>query len=168
MSIPHTATNTLTFGPNTTVQTVLTQLPPPVPTIQTIPPIIPGGSGPSIHTVPLVIPRGSGRSAHTIPLSIPRDSGPSTTMPQVPPFMQGHHVPTNPTTIVGPSHINLGSNLPFMACLHFLDLARLTNEPIYHQAFLPPLPTKLPSNIPKFEGKAGECPQNHIMTFHLW
>ena len=30
------------------------------------------------------------------------------------------------------------------------------------------MPTKLPSNIPKFEGKAGECPQNHIMTFHLW
>ena len=30
------------------------------------------------------------------------------------------------------------------------------------------MPTKLPSNIPKFEGKAGECPQNHIMTFNLW
>ena len=28
--------------------------------------------------------------------------------------------------------------------------------------------TKLPSDIPKFEGKARECPQNHIMTFHLW
>ena len=28
--------------------------------------------------------------------------------------------------------------------------------------------TKLPSDIPKFEGKAGECPQNHIMTFHIW
>ena len=30
------------------------------------------------------------------------------------------------------------------------------------------MPTKLPLDIPKFEGKAGECPQNHIMTFHLW
>ena len=30
------------------------------------------------------------------------------------------------------------------------------------------MPTKLPSDIPKFEGKARECPQNHIMTFHLW
>ena len=28
--------------------------------------------------------------------------------------------------------------------------------------------TKFPSYIPKFEGKARECPQNHIMTFHLW
>ena len=30
------------------------------------------------------------------------------------------------------------------------------------------MPTKLPSDIPNFEGKARECPQNHIMTFHLW
>ena len=30
------------------------------------------------------------------------------------------------------------------------------------------MPIKMPSDIPKFEGKAGECPQNHIMTFHLW
>ena len=30
------------------------------------------------------------------------------------------------------------------------------------------MPTKLQSDIPKFEGKVEECPQNHIMTFHLW
>ena len=30
------------------------------------------------------------------------------------------------------------------------------------------MPAKLPLDIPKFEGKAGECPQNHIITFHLW
>jgi hypothetical protein len=30
------------------------------------------------------------------------------------------------------------------------------------------MPTKLPSYIPKFEGKAREDPTNHIMTFHLW
>ena len=30
------------------------------------------------------------------------------------------------------------------------------------------MPTKIPSDIPKFEGKLGECPQNHIMMFHLW
>ena len=55
-----------------------------------------------------------------------------------------------------------------MAHLNLRDLAQLTNNPIRHQTFWPPMPTKLPSNIPKFEGKAGECPQNHIMTFHLW
>ena len=30
------------------------------------------------------------------------------------------------------------------------------------------MPNKLPSDIPKFEGKAGEDTQNHIMVFHLW
>jgi hypothetical protein len=30
------------------------------------------------------------------------------------------------------------------------------------------MPTKLPSDIPKFEGKSGEDPANHVMTFHLW
>jgi hypothetical protein len=30
------------------------------------------------------------------------------------------------------------------------------------------MPTKLPSDIPKFKGKAGDDPTNHIMTFHLW
>jgi hypothetical protein len=30
------------------------------------------------------------------------------------------------------------------------------------------MPTKLPSDIPKFEGKAGDDPANHIMNFHLW
>src|SRR5882762_1890861 len=79
-----------------------------------------------------------------------------------------HYAPTNPTTIAALSNMNLGSNLPFMAHLNLLDLARLTNDPIRHQDFWPPMPTKLPSDIPKFEGKAGECPQNHIMTFHLW
>ena len=82
--------------------------------------------------------------------------------------MQVHYAPANPTTIPSPSHINLGSNLPFMACLNLHDLARLTNDRIHHQDFWPPMPTKLPSDIPKFKGKVGECPQNHIMTFHLW
>ena len=96
-------------------------------------------------------------------------TGPSTMVPpQAPPTVQMHYAPTNPTAIATPSHINLGSNLPFMAHLNLPDLARLTNEPICHQVFWPPMPTKLPSDIPKFEGKAGQCPQNHIMTFHLW
>ena len=70
--------------------------------------------------------------------------------------------------IFSPSHTNLGYYLPFMACLNSPDLAQLTNDPIGHQPHWPPMPTKLPSNIPKFEGKVGECPQNHIMSFHLW
>ena len=30
------------------------------------------------------------------------------------------------------------------------------------------MPNKLPSDIPKFEGKSGEDPSNHVMTYHLW
>jgi hypothetical protein len=30
------------------------------------------------------------------------------------------------------------------------------------------MPTKLPSDIPKFEGKVGDESTNHIMNFQLW
>jgi hypothetical protein len=30
------------------------------------------------------------------------------------------------------------------------------------------MPTKLPSNIPKFEAKPNEDPGDHVTTFHLW
>jgi hypothetical protein len=30
------------------------------------------------------------------------------------------------------------------------------------------MPTKFPSDIPKFEGKLGEDPGDHVMAFHLW
>jgi hypothetical protein len=42
------------------------------------------------------------------------------------------------------------------------------NDPILHDLTWPNIPTKLPRDIPKFEGKTGEDPANHIMTFHLW
>ena len=139
-----------------------------MPSTHTTPFDLPGGSRPSTYTTPLVTHGGSGPATHTVLFTTLGGSGPSTTVPQVPLVMQAHHVPANPTTIATPSHINLGSNLPFMTCLNLPDLAWLTNDPIRHLTFWPPMPTKLPLDIPKFEGKAGECPQNHIMTFHLW
>jgi hypothetical protein len=30
------------------------------------------------------------------------------------------------------------------------------------------MPTKFPSDIPKFEGKLGEDPGDHVTNFHLW
>ena len=30
------------------------------------------------------------------------------------------------------------------------------------------VPHNLPSDIPKFEGKNGEDPEEHVTTFHLW
>jgi hypothetical protein len=58
--------------------------------------------------------------------------------------------------------------MPYLASLNILDLTKLTNDPILHDATWPAMPTKLPLDIPKFEGKAGDDPANHVMTFHLW
>jgi hypothetical protein len=55
-----------------------------------------------------------------------------------------------------------------MATLNFPDLSRLMNDPICHDPTWPPVPTKHPSYIPKFKGKSGEDPDNHVTTFHLW
>jgi hypothetical protein len=57
--------------------------------------------------------------------------------------------------------------LPFLETLHFPDLTRLLNDPICHDPRWPPMPTKFPSDIPKFETKPNEDPGDHVTTFHL-
>jgi hypothetical protein len=58
--------------------------------------------------------------------------------------------------------------MPYLASLNIPDLTKITNDPILHDPTWPFMPTKLPSDIPKFEGKEVDDPANHIMTFHLW
>jgi hypothetical protein len=58
--------------------------------------------------------------------------------------------------------------IPYLDYLNISDLSNLTNDPILHDPTWSEIPTKLPSDIPKFEGKAVEDPTNHVMTFHLW
>ena len=58
--------------------------------------------------------------------------------------------------------------LPFLATLDLLELSKLINDPIMHDHFFPPIPTKLALDLPKFDGKHGKEPKNHVMTFHLW
>jgi hypothetical protein len=58
--------------------------------------------------------------------------------------------------------------LPFMAMLNLPNLDKLMNDPMSHDPTWPPIPTKLPSDIPKFEGKNGEDLGEHVITFHLW
>lgn len=88
--------------------------------------------------------------------------------------------PSNPTSSQGkffqarsPGHTNMANNIkiPFVYSLNLLDLTKLTkltNDPIAHNQTWPLVPTKLPLDIPKFEGKQGEDPTNHIMNYHLW
>ena len=58
--------------------------------------------------------------------------------------------------------------LPFLATLNLLDLSILTNESVSHDSTWPVVPSKIPSNIPKLEGKTGDDPGEHVMNFHLW
>jgi hypothetical protein len=62
----------------------------------------------------------------------------------------------------------INQQLPFLATLDLLNLSQLTNDPIYHSLVWPAIPAKLPSDIPKFDGKSEEDPNNHVMNFHLW
>ena len=57
---------------------------------------------------------------------------------------------------------------PFLATLNLSDLTRLTNDPIHRQPRCLVIPTKVPSDIPKFYGNLGEYPSTHVMTYHLW
>jgi hypothetical protein len=118
-----------------------------------------------------------------------------TTQPQVPTQTQGHnpwgyypiqpppnqpgsslygqsaYAPTGlPTGLPPQSHQypQVNRQLPFLSTLDLPDLSRIPNDPIRHSPQWPAIPAKLPSDIPKFDGKAGEDPNNHVMTFHLW
>jgi hypothetical protein len=62
----------------------------------------------------------------------------------------------------------VNQQLPFLTTLDLKDLSRILNDPIHHSPQWPVIPAKLPSYIPKFDGKVGEDPKNHVMTFHLW
>ena len=58
--------------------------------------------------------------------------------------------------------------LPFLVALNLHDLSRLTNDPVSHDPKWRVVPTNIPSDIPKFEGKSGEDPHEHVTNFHLW
>jgi hypothetical protein len=58
--------------------------------------------------------------------------------------------------------------IPFLATLNLPDLSKLMNELVSHDPSWTPVLTKLPSDIPKFEGKNGEDLGDHVTTFHLW
>ena len=60
------------------------------------------------------------------------------------------------------------TQLPFLAILELSDLSKLTNDPILHHPTWPLIPVKIPTDIPKFEGKTGDDPSSHITTYHLW
>jgi hypothetical protein len=58
--------------------------------------------------------------------------------------------------------------MPYLTSLNILDLTKLTNDLILHDATFPNMPTEFPSDTLNFERKLGEDPTNYVMTFHLW
>jgi hypothetical protein len=62
----------------------------------------------------------------------------------------------------------LQPRLPFLSTLNLPELSRLMNDLVHHDLTWPLVPTKIYSDIPKFEGKTGDNPGDHITTFHLW
>ena len=62
----------------------------------------------------------------------------------------------------------VNKQLPFLATFNFPDLSKLTNDPIMHHPAWPLVLVKIPTEIPKFEGKTGDDLASHITTYHLW
>jgi hypothetical protein len=54
--------------------------------------------------------------------------------------------------------------LPFLVMLDLPNFSCLTNDPIQHAPFWLAIPAKLPSDIPKFNGKPGEDPNHHVIV----
>jgi hypothetical protein len=115
----------------------------------------------------------------------PQQNIPTGMMPN-PPYMnppgggpynvgQGHGVYQNPSWPLNPQAQSFSGcwgqmsqpHLPFLATLNLPDLSKLMNDLVIHDPTWSLIPTKLPSNIPKFEGKNGEDPGDHVTAFHL-
>ena len=58
--------------------------------------------------------------------------------------------------------------LQFLATLELPDVSNLAKYPILYNPYWPPVLTKILGDFPKFEGKSGEDPQAHLMTYHFW
>ena len=68
----------------------------------------------------------------------------------------------------GAWHRPTQTRIPFLTTLNLPNLSILMNDLVSYDPAWPAVPTKLPSDLPKFEGKPGEDPSEHITTFHLW
>ena len=58
--------------------------------------------------------------------------------------------------------------IPFLATLNLPNFSILMNDLVCHDLDWSAIPNELPSDIPKFKGKSGEDPSEHVTTFHLW
>ena len=75
-------------------------------------------------------------------------------------YGQGHGIyisqPYMNQNYQGAWHRPAQPRLPFLATLNLPNLSRLMSDPVSHDPAWTTVPTKLPSDIPKFEGKPRE------------
>ena len=64
-------------------------------------------------------------------------------------------------------YLHPNQHIPCLATLDLPNLSCLMNSPILYAPHWPTKSTKLPSDIPKFDGTDGEDPYNHVITYHL-
>lgn len=63
--------------------------------------------------------------------------------------------------LVGPPYqpqMSFNTQLLFLATLELPNVSRLMNDPIFRLPYWPPVPSKISSDCPKFEGKEKEDP----------
>jgi hypothetical protein len=127
---------------------------------------------------PKQMPNLPNQSILMVPIGNPYQMGGYKSMP--PPYLGSSPYP--PKQYIGGPNGPFGINtmsplnhnsfvntpLPFFATLEFPNLSKLINDPIMHHPTWPPVLVKIPTNIPKFEGKMGDDPTSHITTYHLW
>ena len=85
-------------------------------------------------------------------------------------YLQTSYGPTSIPTRLPPQNYQFSQvnrQFPFLATLDLPNLSRILNDLIFHSSYWLIIPTKLPSNIPKFDGRSGEDPNNHVMMFHI-
>jgi hypothetical protein len=73
-------------------------------------------------------------------------------------YLQTSYVPTSIPMGLPPQNYQfpqVNKQLEFLATLDLPNLSRILNEPILHSPYWPVIPAKLPSDIPKFDGRSG-------------
>jgi hypothetical protein len=86
-------------------------------------------------------------------------------------YLQTAYGPSSIPTRLPPQNylfLQVNRQFSFLSTLDLLDLSRILNDHILHSPYWSIIPTNLRSDIPKFDGRSGEDPNNHVMTFHLW
>lgn len=77
----------------------------------------------------------------------------------------------NQANTTGETFVDMATNppfLPYTVCMSLPDFSQLINDPLLHNSNWPPMPTKLPSYIPKFKSNPREDLTSHARSFHMW